>query len=307
MQLFHWTTADVPERFGFAYWQDAVSRAVFNVSTDRPYGDHFHARINARRTDTLSYVSFQSSSHAVTRDEREAKKTSEPSYLVSLQLTGIAEISQGGAHVKLTPGNLCVVASWRPFSVRFTGSVERILVIVPRRLLISRIDGLRMIPGSVPFADLLIYYFRRLSNPAVEVSDIAAQTLGQNVCNLIDITCGLPMLGEALPEVKRDLLLHFMRQNLKDPALSPSRAAAHLGVSLRSVHHLLKPTGETFGAWVLERRLQACAQDLQDRRMRDCRVADIAYRWGFTDLSHFNHAFKARFGITPGEMKAISE
>jgi AraC family transcriptional activator of tynA and feaB len=32
-------------------------------------------------------------------------------------------------------------------------------------------------------------------------------------------------------------------------------------------------------------------------------ISEIAYAWGFNDLSHFNRAFRARFGMTPREWR----
>jgi len=55
---------------------------------------------------------------------------------------------------------------------------------------------------------------------------------------------------------------------------------------------------------VLEQRLQVCARALRDPQQRARRIADLAFAWGFNDLSHFNRAFKTRFGATPGEMRA---
>jgi AraC-like DNA-binding protein len=32
-------------------------------------------------------------------------------------------------------------------------------------------------------------------------------------------------------------------------------------------------------------------------------VSEIAYRWGFNDLSHFNRSFRAHFAMTPREWR----
>ena len=39
------------------------------------------------------------------------------------------------------------------------------------------------------------------------------------------------------------------------------------------------------------------------RRNARSKISEIAYRWGFNDLSHFNKAFRERFGRTPGEWR----
>jgi len=42
---------------------------------------------------------------------------------------------------------------------------------------------------------------------------------------------------------------------------------------------------------------------LRDENQRASNISEIAYRWGFNDLSHFNKAFRARFDMTPREWR----
>jgi AraC-like DNA-binding protein len=37
--------------------------------------------------------------------------------------------------------------------------------------------------------------------------------------------------------------------------------------------------------------------------MTDTSVAQVAFRWGFTDLSTFHRAFRRAFGVTPGDVR----
>ncbi len=313
MPLLSWSTNNVPQRQSFEYWREAICRAVLNVSVARQRDGTFHGQISARRTRTLGYVAFRSSGHDILRSEREASHSGEQTYLVSLQLSGNAHIRQGGSEVRLTPGGIAIVESWRPFSVGFDGAVSRVLAVVPQRMLASRaarpLSGqqLRAVPATAPFADLMREYMLRLSDPSSGIGDVTAETLGENLCNLLSIVyAGGDANGTAWPSMaamRREALLAFVRRNLRDPALSPVAAAAHLGISVRSVHKLLEPTGKSFSALALEQRLQACARALRDPAAASQRITDIAYAWGFGDLSHFNHAFKTRFGMAPGEMR----
>ena len=311
MPLLSWSTQDVPPRQSFDYWREAVCRAVLNVSVAHTRDGEFRGQISARRTPTMGYVAFRSSSHDILRNEHEASNSGEESYLVSLQLSGGANIRQGDSEVRLDAGGLAIVEGWRPFTVGLDGAVSRVLAVVPRRMLDTRSPRprtglLRTVAATAPFADLLRDYMLRLSDPASSIDDTTAETLGENLCNLLTIVSGSGNHGIAGPTtavIRLEALLAYMRRNLHDPALAPAGAAAHLGISLRSVHKLLEPGGKSFGALVLELRLQACARALRDPANCNRRIADIAYARGFGDLSHFNHAFKARFDRTPGELR----
>ena len=132
------------------------------------------------------------------------------------------------------------------------------------------------------------------------MSESAMSLLTDNLCNLLALGSATDMETNRLqPELQIEALLAFCRQNLHDPELSPQRAADHLRISVRTLHLRFKQIGQTFGHWILEKRLEACREALCDRNQRALNISQIAYRWGFNDLSHFNKAFRARFKLSP--------
>jgi AraC-like DNA-binding protein len=101
-------------------------------------------------------------------------------------------------------------------------------------------------------------------------------------------------------------LMAFVDARLDDPGLSVAMTAAHLGVSKRYVHRLCEGTGRSFTEHVVDRRLDRALAALTAPPPSEGRgptIAEIAYRSGFSDLSHFNRRFKARFGATPRELR----
>ena len=76
-----------------------------------------------------------------------------------------------------------------------------------------------------------------------------------------------------------------------------ARLAADAGLS---PYHFLRTfrllTGVTPHQFVLRARLRAAAVRLLDG---DEKVIDVALASGFGDLSNFNHAFRAEFGVAP--------
>jgi AraC-like DNA-binding protein len=82
--------------------------------------------------------------------------------------------------------------------------------------------------------------------------------------------------------------------------------ADRMGVSIRTVHNRFEEAGLTFGKWVIEHRLLACQKALSDPAFDTLSISEIAFKWGFNDLSHFNKAFRARFGATPTTCRKAS-
>jgi AraC-like DNA-binding protein len=103
--------------------------------------------------------------------------------------------------------------------------------------------------------------------------------------------------------VRRAAILHEIDRHLGDPALSAALIGALLGITARYVHLLLEETGRSFTQHVLMKRLERTASMLRDPRYRDRKIAAIAFEAGFADLSHFNRAFRRRFGDTPSGMR----
>ena len=84
----------------------------------------------------------------------------------------------------------------------------------------------------------------------------------------------------------------------------PLRVADAAGVCSFSASHFMRwfrqMTGQSFVAFLNEYRLNAAAEALQ---ATDETVLTIASRCGFENLSYFNRAFKAHFGMTPREYR----
>jgi AraC-like DNA-binding protein len=80
--------------------------------------------------------------------------------------------------------------------------------------------------------------------------------------------------------------------------LTLSAFARAIGMSERSIQAALALHGATFSDLLRQYRLAAAHAALKQGRAT---IAAIAFSSGFQDLSTFNRAFKAAFGITPGE------
>ena len=95
-----------------------------------------------------------------------------------------------------------------------------------------------------------------------------------------------------------ELICAGLPRALAPPELMAARA---FGVSERHIQKLLAGGGASFGETLAGLRLEAAAQALA---AGGGSVAQIAYECGFSDLSTFHRAFKARFGETPAAYRA---
>ena len=94
-----------------------------------------------------------------------------------------------------------------------------------------------------------------------------------------------------------------IRARLSDPELSLGETAAALGISPRYVNDLLSDEATSFQRHVLKERLAQCARDLASPMLAHRQVGEIAFAWGFNDLSHFGRVFREHYGASPREWR----
>jgi len=88
-----------------------------------------------------------------------------------------------------------------------------------------------------------------------------------------------------------------MRSNLHDPALDVGSIARALNTSPRTLNRAFAANGTTPMRWLWRQRLDAAHRALALDRARS--VMDIAFSYGFSDVSHFNRVFRKAFGTSP--------
>jgi AraC-like DNA-binding protein len=307
----HWSTHSVSPREQFAYWREAVCEAVLNVATEHP-GDGFFGDITCASYRDLRFASFASTAHEVVRTTSHIGRSGDDHYLVSLQRSGASRMFQGKDVCELQPGDVGLVDGTRPFRVEFPERVDRVVAVIPHAMLRSRAPWLNDRPLNRMAADnslsgALRFYLERLAGPACS-SDAEAAALTDNLCNIIAL---MTAASDSERQATRALsfqpgleqLLAAMRRHLADPDLSPKTLADRLHISVRTVHKRFEDAETTFGQWVLVARLQACRRALDDPRQTAFTISQIAFGWGFNDLSHFSKAFKAQFGVSPAQYR----
>jgi AraC-like DNA-binding protein len=92
----------------------------------------------------------------------------------------------------------------------------------------------------------------------------------------------------------------LLDEQYRDPP-SIDELAGMVGLSGSRLAHLFRDeVGMSIRSYVVERRLAMAAMLIVQT---DERISQIAYSVGFGDVSNFNHSFKRRFGMSPGEYR----
>ena len=121
----------------------------------------------------------------------------------------------------------------------------------------------------------------------------------QLAARVVRVADGLQPNRYAAPPHALARVTSAVRRIERDPAADLNLAELSRGAGLSPYHFLRtfqKLTGVTPHQFVLRRRLREAALRLASQREK---VLDIALDCGFGDLSNFNHAFRAEFGVSP--------
>lgn len=136
------------------------------------------------------------------------------------------------------------------------------------------------------------------SNVSGVAWDEMALTLASRVLRHLD-GASSRRAGQPIGRVALERVVDTLRwiDEAPERELGIDRLAEHAGLS---PYHFLRTferaTGVTPHQYVLRSRLRAAAQRLADA---PAKIVDVALDCGFADLSNFNRAFRAEFGINP--------
>lgn len=312
-----WRTDEVAEGERFAYYREAVCEAFMELVPERGGDAPFAARVECVPLGDGAVNRVRASPHPVNRTRAEIGRSARQCYYLNLQLGAECRISQGGRTIALKAGQVGIFDSARAFALRHPMAADlRVASFwVPHEALDriagagARFDGL-MLSDHPRLGPLIAATARTLNDQAERLTATEARALFDSLLRLTALAADGDPPTASHERVLRPAMLHallaFVEDRLDDPALSVAAAAAHLGVSKRYVHRLCERTGRSFTEQVVDRRLDRALAALTAPPPVDGRaptVAEIAYGNGFSDLSHFNRRFKARFGATPRELR----
>lgn len=258
-------------------------------------------------------VATEVAGHAV-RVRRDAAQiaASDPGvYKLSLQLHGYSVLSQDGREAALTPGDLALYDTTRPYVLDSAESFRMFVLVIPRdrlgltavqtsRLTAERISGRHGL-GALA-STLLGGLGQQLRTDGVDpdpravdaVLDLVTATLAQRLD---------PAQVAPTSDVMFAATTAWIRERLSHPQLSVEAVATSQHVSVRYLQQLFRERGSTPSAWIRRERLDRCRAELADPAHASRPVAAIGARWGFPDPSSFARTFKAETGQTPGEFR----
>jgi AraC-like DNA-binding protein len=219
-------------------------------------------------------------------------------------------MSQLGRSLDLHPGDWSLLSNSDLSEIIVPEESRNLGFSVPRAVIRPLVPDIgasfaRRIPAASPALTMLLDYLDLARRGNVGRTPELAATFTDHVCDLLAISLGATREAastaheRAVPAARLKSLRDYIEAHYQDADLTAETVAKAAGVSLRYLHRLIEPTGASFSARVNELRLRRAFALLSDPSASHLRIADIALQSGFSDISHFNRQFRARFGDTP--------
>ncbi|MEW1836904.1 helix-turn-helix domain-containing protein [Nonomuraea angiospora] len=313
---------DVPVGERFDFWWQAIARSVVSVNASSDRAADFWAEMRAIDLGSVQISRVRCTGFEAHRSMSRIRSSDPEAYQLSLVLRGSSGIRQEGRETLLSPADLMLYDTSRPFRAwtasdprdTATGPYEAgsdgLIVQIPhgalpfpapaiRRLLAAMISG-RQGVGAL-LADLL----RGLVTRSDELSVADADRVSTVILDLVIAVLAHELETDPTPSLMDPnsvLILRiraFIEQRLEQADLSPAVIAAAHHISLRHLYRMFQQEGHSIGGLIRERRLERCRRALADPRLDHIPINAIAARWGFTNDSHFNRIFRRAFGVTP--------
>jgi AraC-like DNA-binding protein len=240
-------------------------------------------------------------------------------YQVALCLQGEMQFTSGRRELTMRRGDVCLIDLAQPNRTVLTEADDdrsRVMsLVLPRAVLAPKLAypdsaTASFLPGSGSHGRLLANQFATLWQPAVPEAGSPTATIEA----MIDVVaaavgCAADANGN-VARAERHLYLAMIKRhiesNLETAAVAPNHLCRHFRISRASLYRLFEAEGG-LACYVRERRLNRALMMLISPATPGKRLIDLAVSLQFSSDSTFIRAFRRQFGMTPGEIRELSE
>jgi len=307
---FHISTAALDEADASDILRESIGRVLLQVHMEPLDGERlegdvtFHAAANfGMSVGTISGMYNIRPPSLIANDD----------LVLVLMRDGVGDLDQHATLTEVRRGQAVLTDNAAPASFTFHEQFNPISLRFSRSLLAPHLEDLDSVLRAPVLQDgpalrLLQSYAAALGGNALGVPklhqtsikhmyDLAALAIGAKR-DSAEVAANRGLRAARLHAVKTDIV-----RNLRDH-LSPDAVAVRNGISPRYMRMLFEREGTSFSEFVLVKRLQLAHHMISQMQYVDRPISSIAFDCGFGDLSHFNQAFRRRYGQTPSEVRS---
>ncbi|MDO5630201.1 MAG: helix-turn-helix domain-containing protein [Paracoccus sp. (in: a-proteobacteria)] len=312
MDITAHSTAEMPPEGRAAEWTRVIAETYFPLHLTFAQSDTFTGRLDRRVMGQVSLSRLATAPLQYERQGQHIAHIQDEEYLVTVPHLAPVDFKQLGREVRVAPGGFLIERADEPYRFSYKDPNDLSVLKISRRALAEKLrDPDRFCASAIDASSGLPALFTSM---LVQLQSLhlnqghAAAILGRQIVDVLalalderaeqDDAAMSPVRAGHLRRAERTV-----RQNLANPLLSPGFVADICGISKRYLHELFGDTDRTAAQFIREERLIAARDMIASTR--GIALAEIAYRFGFSDQAQFSRLFKAQFGMTPSEWRRL--
>jgi AraC-like DNA-binding protein len=267
--------------------------------------------LTALELPSIAIVAQHGSPQRAIRTRTEIRRTSQHCFNLVLVLSGSWQVTHG-TRTWFGPGDVIfydsrypldcnLLHSWKDLNLQLSEQFVRKWLPHPACLAGRRISR------DSRWGRVLASYVAQLSPEFVVQPPLPQAVLIDQLGALLALTAtelgGCQVVSTRVERSMRDQLYDHIRQRCPDRSLQAADVASSLDISKRTLHRALAACGETFGAMLIQARVDLATRMLQSPLYDRVTTAEIGRRAGFSDASHFSKVLRRITGQTPLQMR----
>lgn len=275
----------------------------------------FRGSLRSTYVDETSFTEISASAHQVQRLASQIESTDAKHLKLSLMLEGSGIVAQDGRTAVLQPGDLAIYDTSRPYTLEFEENVHTLVMIFPHHRLgisaqlIRKVTAVTM-PGDQGIGKLISPFMEHLATNLEHLQGVNGIRIMHSSLDLITalLSAELEKNSQQTEDLRRRItekICLYIESRLADPELNSVNVAKAHFMSIRYLQYLFREQDQTVSGYIRERRLERCRLELLDSAFDSHSIFQIANRWGFTDGSHFSKLFKAFYGSSARQYRAL--
>jgi AraC family transcriptional activator of tynA and feaB len=310
--LTHFDSAHVAVGDRIGSWCEAVSKSLVDVDCHMPNSAQFDGAFDTLTSGGLGLARLSASSHSASRSKASISRSGDDFFMLFLQRMGRMGVSVGERFFDVQPGDFFFYDSRQPHCLSFEGRFDHIALKIPRRdvELRWRHLGARGCFRMTPSEPLNRIAASSLDAAAADVGRMSTDDLSIALENVVELfAAGSAKVHTGLSTGSERMLVAFARARsiiqaaLHDEDFSADAVAIEMGISRRSLNKIFEANGIGVMEYIMLERLEHAARDLANHARRGESVSEIAFRWGFKNVSHFSKRFHQQFGRAPSDAR----
>lgn len=305
------STADTAPAQRAAHWTRVIEDTYFPLHLTFQDAGRFTGLLERRQMGQVSLSRLRTEPVQYERRPTHISYAGqEEEYLVTVPRRSPVEFRQLGREIRCDPGGFILERGDEPYRFSYGAPNDLSVLKVSKRALAEKLRDpdrfcARIIDARSGLPSLLTTMMDQLHSLPLSEGQAAAM-LGRQMIEVLALALD-ERLGEddsVRTSVRAGHLRRaeqIIRHHLANPDLSPEFVAEACGISKRYLHELFSDTNKTVSQFIREERLIAARDAIA--AARSVSLAEIAYRFGFSDQAQFSRLFRSMFGVTPSDWR----